>query len=50
MELVHREFITQKQNQLSDGEISIGKLSKGIDLKNLSFSYEKTQKVLDQFL
>ena len=33
MELVHREFINQKQNQLSDGEISIGKLSKEIDLK-----------------
>ena len=44
MELVHREFITQKQNQLLDGEISIGKLSKGIDLKNLSFTYEKNSK------
>jgi len=44
MELVHKEFITQKQNQLSDGEISIGKLSKEIDLKNLSFSYEKNSK------
>lgn len=44
MELVHKEFITQKQNQLSDGEILIGKLSKEISLKNLSFIYEKNSK------
>lgn len=44
MELVHTEFKSQKQNQFSDGEISIGKFSKEISLKNLSFSYKENSK------
>ena len=44
MELVHTEFKSQKQNQFSDGEVSIGKFSKEISLKNLSFSYKENSK------
>ena len=44
MELVHTEFKKPKANQFSDGEVSIGKFSKEISLKNLSFSYKENSK------
>tara|TARA_B100000579_G_scaffold105716_1_gene84168 strand:+ start:3750 stop:5558 length:1809 start_codon:yes stop_codon:yes gene_type:complete len=42
MELVHQEFLNQKDNQSEDGSIVLDKFNKSIIMKNVSFVYENS--------
>ncbi len=44
MELVHQEFIRQKNNQAKDGSKILNTLEKSIVLENISFRYENKEK------
>ena len=47
MELVHNEFINQKTHQSEDGDHNIGNFKNSIAFKNVSFSYDSNNKVLE---
>ena len=49
MELVHNEFTQQKDNQVLKGSVDLGKISKGVEFKNVSFTYNNVnQSVIDE--